>query len=95
MGRKNIVSEITTKEDMDALYAYMDKHGVDYSVNTNPSPELIAEIKAKIVKADELRYKISNRKISKSIALGLLYKAYESGEFDEIINHLENAKNLK
>ncbi len=40
--------EKTTEADMQRLYDYMDKMGVEYTVDRNPSPEKIAEIKAKI-----------------------------------------------
>lgn len=40
--------EKTTEADMQRLYDYMDKMGVKYTVDRNPSPEKIAEIKAKI-----------------------------------------------
>jgi hypothetical protein len=40
----------TTNADMQRLYEYMDKMGVKYTVDRNPSPEKITEIKAKIEK---------------------------------------------
>ena len=44
----------TTNADMQRLYDYMDKMGVSYTVDRNPSPEKIAEIKAKIEKSRRL-----------------------------------------
>ena len=40
----------TSNADMERLYAYLDKMGATYTVDRNPSPEKIAEIKAKIEK---------------------------------------------
>ena len=40
----------TTEADMQRLYDYMDKMGVTYTVNRNPSPEEIERIKAVIEK---------------------------------------------
>lgn len=40
----------TTNADMQRLYDYMDKMGVTYTVDRNPSPEKIARIKAQIEK---------------------------------------------
>jgi len=40
----------TTNEDMQRLYDYMDKMGVSYTIDRNPSPEKIARIKAQIEK---------------------------------------------
>jgi hypothetical protein len=39
---------------MQDLYNYLDKIGVSYTVDRNPSPEKIAEIKAKITKKEEI-----------------------------------------
>jgi hypothetical protein len=44
----------TTEADMQRLYDYMDKMGVKYTVDRNPSPEKIAEIKAKIERSRSL-----------------------------------------
>ena len=44
----------TTNEDMQRLYDYMDKMGISYTVDKNPSPEKIAEIKAKIAKNEQI-----------------------------------------
>ena len=46
--------EKTTEADMQRLYDYMDKMGVTYTVDRNPSPEKIAEIKAKIERSRRL-----------------------------------------
>ena len=46
--------ERTTNEDMQRFYDYLDKMGVEYTVDRNPSPEKIAEIKAKIAKNEEI-----------------------------------------
>ena len=40
----------TSEADMQRLCDYMDKMGVNYSINRNPSPEEIARIKAQIEK---------------------------------------------
>ena len=40
----------TTEADMQRLYDYMDKIGVKYTIDRNPSPEKIARIKAQIEK---------------------------------------------
>lgn len=40
----------TTEADMQRLYDYMDKIGVKYIIDRNPSPEKIAKIKAQIEK---------------------------------------------
>jgi hypothetical protein len=40
----------TTNEDMQRLYDYMDKMGVSYTIDRNPSEEKIARIKAQIEK---------------------------------------------
>lgn len=44
----------TTNKDMQGLYDYLDKIGATYTVDRNPSPEKIAEIKAKIAKNEEI-----------------------------------------
>jgi hypothetical protein len=44
----------TTEADMQRLYDYLDKMGATYTVDRNPSPEKIAEIKAKIEKSRSL-----------------------------------------
>jgi len=44
----------TTNADMQRLYDYMDKMGVSYTVNRNPSPEEIARIKKAIEKNKQL-----------------------------------------
>jgi hypothetical protein len=40
----------TTNEDMQRLYDYMDKMGISYTIDRNPSEEKIARIKAQIEK---------------------------------------------
>ena len=40
----------TTNADMQRFYGYLDKMGVTYTVDRNPSPEKIARIKAQIEK---------------------------------------------
>ena len=47
--------EKTSEADMQRLYDYLDKMGVSYTVDRNPSPEKIAEIKAKIEKNKKIR----------------------------------------
>jgi hypothetical protein len=44
----------TTNADMQRLYDYLDKMGVTYTVNRNPSPEEIARIKKAIEKNKQL-----------------------------------------
>ena len=44
----------TTEADMQRLYDYMDKMGVTYTVDRNPSPEKIARIKAQIEKNEKI-----------------------------------------
>jgi hypothetical protein len=44
----------TTEADMQRLYDYLDKMGVTYTVNRNPSPEEIARIKKAIEKNKQL-----------------------------------------
>lgn len=46
--------EKTTNSDMQRFYDYLDKMGVKYTVDRNPSPEKIAEIKAKIERSRRL-----------------------------------------
>ena len=46
--------EKTSEADMQRLYDYMDKMGVEYTVDRNPSPEKIAEIKTKIERSRRL-----------------------------------------
>lgn len=38
----------TTEADMQNLFAYMDKLGVNYTINRNPSPEEIERIQKSI-----------------------------------------------
>jgi len=44
----------TTEADMQRLYDYMDKMGITYTVNRNPSPEEIKRIKKVIEKNKQL-----------------------------------------
>ena len=44
--------KITTKADMKLLYEYMDKMGIDYTVDSNPSPEKTKEIKNMLERRD-------------------------------------------
>lgn len=44
----------TTNKDMQGLYDYLDKMGATYTVDRNPSPEKIAEIKAKIANNEKI-----------------------------------------
>ena len=44
----------TTNADMQRLYDYLDKMGVTYTVDRNPSPEKITRIKAQIEKNKQL-----------------------------------------
>ncbi len=43
----------TTEDDMKNLYDYMDKMGITYIIDRNPSPEKIEKIKKSIEKRDE------------------------------------------
>jgi|TARA_R110000782_G_scaffold21299_1_gene57296 hypothetical protein len=45
----------TTQADMQRFYDYMDKMGVNYTVDRNPSPERIAYIKTQIEKNKRIR----------------------------------------
>lgn len=45
----------TSNIDMQSFYNYMDKVGVAYTVDRNPSPEKIARIKAQIEKNKKIR----------------------------------------
>jgi len=47
--------EKTSEADMQRLYDYMDKMGITYTVDRNPSPEEIARIKAQIEKNKKIR----------------------------------------
>lgn len=38
----------TTEADMQRMFAYLDKQGINYTVNRNPSPEEIERIKKSI-----------------------------------------------
>ncbi len=64
----------TTENDMKNLYDYMDKVGVTYTVDQNPSPEKIERLKKSIEKRD-LRIK-------------QMVEDYNSGKFDEVIKSL-------
>lgn len=44
----------TSEADMQRLCDYMDKMGVNYSINRNPSPEEIARIKTRIEKNEKI-----------------------------------------
>jgi hypothetical protein len=46
----------TTEADMQRLYNFMDKMGITYSVNTNPSKEEIERIK-KAIERNKIIYK--------------------------------------
>lgn len=46
----------TTDADMQRLYDYMDKMGIEYSVNTNPSKEEIERIK-KVIERNKIIFK--------------------------------------
>lgn len=53
MVKKN--EEKTTDADMTRMFEYMDKMGVQYTVNRNPSVEEIARIKAAIKRNQIIR----------------------------------------
>ena len=59
---------------MTNLYEYMDILGIKYTVDRNPSPERIEEIKKSLAKRDE---RIKQMK-----------EDYESGKFKDIIDSL-------
>ena len=44
----------TSEADMQRLYDYLDKMGVSYTINRNPSPEEIKRIKAQIEKNEKI-----------------------------------------
>lgn len=64
----------TTEDDMKNLYDYMDKMGVTYTVDRNPSPEKIERLRKSIEKRDE--------------RIRQMQEDYRSGKFDEIIKSL-------
>lgn len=53
----NLVNSIykTSGEDMQKFYDYMDKMGIEYTVDKNPSQEKIDKIKEQIKKNEEIR----------------------------------------
>lgn len=46
----------TSDADMQRLFAYMDKLGINYTVNRNPSPEEIDRIQKQIKKSESIRW---------------------------------------
>ena len=46
--------EKTSDADMQRLYDYMDKMGISYTINRNPSPEEIKRVKALIEKNEKI-----------------------------------------
>lgn len=48
--KANKLVEKTSSFDMQRLFEYMDKAGINYTVDNNPTPERIAEIKASIAR---------------------------------------------
>ncbi len=50
----NKENEETTSADMQRLFDYMDKMDVEYTVNTNPSPEEIERIRGIIKRNEEI-----------------------------------------
>lgn len=48
------IVEKTTETDMQRMYDYMDKLGVNYTVDNNPTPEKIEQIKASIARQENL-----------------------------------------
>lgn len=48
----------TSDEDLDKLKEYLEKGGVTVTIDTNPSPEKIAEIRARIAKTEALFEKL-------------------------------------
>lgn len=59
---------------MTNLYEYMDKLGIKYTVDKNPSPEKIEKIKKSIERRDEM--------------IKQMKEDYESGRFKDIIDSL-------
>lgn len=59
---------------MTNLYEYMDKLGIKYTVDRNPSPEKIEKIKKSIEKRDEM--------------IKQMKEDFESGKFKDIIDSL-------
>ncbi len=55
MKNKNKNEEKTTEVDMNRMFEYMDKMGVKYTVNRNPSVEEIARIKSAIRRTQIIR----------------------------------------
>lgn len=91
--------KLTTKEDVENLVEYIKKNGGIVIMDSNPSPEKLSKLKAGITAREEkakimvarFRAQIDSQKKAKE----LLKIAYEKGEFDEVIHHLEQAKKLK
>ena len=53
----------TAEQKLELTTEFMDRHGIPYAVNRNPTPEEIAEIKNSFKSKDELIDKLkSNRK---------------------------------
>ena len=59
---------------MTNLYEYMDKLGIKYTVDRNPSPEKIERIKRSIEKRDKM--------------IKQMKEDFESGKFKDIIDSL-------
>lgn len=59
---------------MTNLYEYMDKLGIKYTVDRNPSPEKIEKIKKSLEKRDKM--------------IKQMKEDYESGKFKDIIDSL-------
>lgn len=45
----------TSNEDIENLIKYLERNGVTVTIDRNPSPEKIAEIKAKIARSKQLQ----------------------------------------
>lgn len=62
--------------DIKHFYEYMDKMGVDYTVDSNPSPEKIKEIK-RMLKRREVRFEE-------------LRKCFAEGGLEKVKKYLDN-----
>lgn len=71
--------KVTTEADMKRLYEYMDKMGVDYTVDNNPSPEKIERIK-KMIERRDARFEA-------------LRKCFAEGGLEEIKKYLDDESN--
>lgn len=68
--------------------------GIKYSINKNPSVEELSKFNGIDKRAESIIDFIKRATESRERAKILLTEAYEKGEFDVIIQHLEEAKKI-